>query len=99
MEQGWVPPGYFALLFSFSPYGEYRHGNDPPEKPTRSFSRLTSGKGHGSFFVHLPYFFIVFSVIHPLSGIEPFLNPFRQTTTQLSFPSMFAPDTGRKSMR
>jgi hypothetical protein len=69
----------------FDPFRRYRQGNEPPEPLTLPASLPSVFKGNPSLLAGLPDFLTVSLIPPQLSGVEPFLPPFRLTTIQNQF--------------
>ncbi len=70
----------------FAPFGQYRHGCDPPARVTPLFYLPSALDGNESFFVRLSEFFIFPLNSPPPSDIEPFFQYFRHTIRQSGSP-------------
>lgn len=77
-------PAVFSTL-PFCPFGRYRHGCDPPDSLTLISSLPWAFDCDPSSFAR-PSDFLTFSLhSQQLSGVEPFVQPFRHTGIHQKF--------------
>jgi len=72
-----MPTEFFALLLG--PFGQSRHGCDPPDQLIPFSSLPSAFDGAPSSFAHRSAFFPFSFILQQIQGIEPLLNPFRHT--------------------